>query len=47
MIYGGVMLIFDLKAPKWHPGLCLFVIWLIALTVLAVMGAMILFKGVL
>jgi hypothetical protein len=45
MIYGGVMLIFDLKAPKWHPGLCLFVIWLIAITVLAVMGAMLLFKG--
>ncbi len=47
MIYGGVMLIFNLKAPKWHPGLCLFVIWLIAITVLAVMGAMLLFKGVL
>ena len=46
MIYGGVMLIFDLKAPKWHPGLCIFVIWLIALTVLAVLSAMMLVKGV-
>ncbi|MBQ8060763.1 MAG: PspC domain-containing protein [Bacteroidales bacterium] len=38
MIYGGIMLLFDLKAPKWHPGLCMFVIWLIALTVLAVLS---------
>ncbi|MBQ6184254.1 MAG: PspC domain-containing protein [Bacteroidales bacterium] len=45
MVYGGIMLLFDLKAPKWHPGLCMFVIWLIALTVLAALSAMILFKG--
>jgi phage shock protein PspC (stress-responsive transcriptional regulator) len=45
LIYTAVMLLFDLKAPKWHPGLCLLVIWLVALTVLAVLGAMILFKG--
>ena len=47
LIYTGVMFVFHLKAPKWHPGLCLFVIWLIALTVLAVLTAMILFKGAL
>ena len=45
LIYSGVMLLFDLKAPKWHPGLCLLVIWLIALTVLAVLSTMMILKG--
>ncbi len=36
MLYGGVMLIFGLKSPKWHPGLILFVIWLIILVALSV-----------
>ena len=45
LIYTGVMLLFDLKAPKWHPGLCMLIIWLIALTVLAVLSAMVFFKG--
>jgi len=45
LIYLGMMLIFDLKAPKWHPGICLFVIWLVAVTVLAVIGLMIVFQG--
>ena len=45
LVYSGVMLLFDLKAPKWHPGLCLLVIWLIALTVLAVLSTMMILKG--
>ena len=40
MLYGGVMLIFGLKSPKWHPGLILFVIWLIILVALAVSSLM-------
>ena len=36
MIYAGVMLIFGLKSPKWHPGLILFVIWLVILVALFV-----------
>lgn len=36
MLYGGVMLIFGLRSPKWHPGLILFVIWLIILVALSV-----------
>lgn len=36
MLYGGVMLIFGLKSPKWHPGLVLFILWLIILVALAV-----------
>ncbi|MBR4756281.1 MAG: PspC domain-containing protein [Bacteroidales bacterium] len=47
LIYLGVMLIFGLKSPKWHPGLWLFVIWLVALTVLAVLSMMFLLKGTL
>ena len=44
-VYAGVMLLFDLKAPKWRPGLCIFVVWLIALTVLAVLCAMFFVRG--
>ncbi len=40
LLYGGVMLIFGLKSPKWHPGLVLFVIWLIILVALAVSSLM-------
>ena len=40
MLYGGVMLIFDLKSPKWHPELILFVIWLMILVALAVSSLM-------
>lgn len=36
MIYEGVMLIFGLKSPKWHPALTLFVVWMIILVVLLV-----------
>lgn len=45
LIYVGVMLLFNLKEPKWHPGLCLLVIWLVAITALAVLTAMTLFKS--
>ena len=47
LIYLGIMLLFDLKAPKWRPGLCLLVIWLIAITVLAVLSVMFLVRGTL
>ena len=40
MLYGGVMLIFGLKSPKWHPGLILFVIWLMILVALTVSSLM-------
>ena len=40
MLYRGVMLIFGLKSPKWHPGLILFVIWLIILVALSVSSLM-------
>lgn len=35
MLYGGIMLSFDLKAPAWKPGLIIFIAWLISLFVMA------------
>lgn len=40
MLSSGVMLIFGLKSPKWHPGFILFVIWLIILVALSVSSLM-------
>ena len=31
MLYGGVMLCFKFKAPKWHPGLIMFLLWIAAI----------------
>lgn len=40
MLYGGVMLLFGLKPPKWRPGLVLFVVWLMILVALSVSSLM-------
>ena len=37
MIYASIMLLFNLKSPSWHPGLVIFVLWLIALVALGVL----------
>lgn len=34
-IYAGILLIFKLKSPKWHPGLILLLIWIAAIMGLA------------
>lgn len=34
-IYNGVMMIFELKYPKWKPGLVIFIAWIISIFVLA------------
>jgi len=31
MLYGGIMLIFNIKSPKWKPGLIMFLLWLISI----------------
>ncbi|MCF0168036.1 MAG: PspC domain-containing protein [Bacteroidales bacterium] len=31
MIYGSIVMIFDINTPKWKPGLCLFLLWIICL----------------
>lgn len=38
MVYAGVILSFGLKAPKWHPGLCMFAAWIIAIAIFIVMA---------
>ena len=40
LIYGGILLIFGFKPPKWRPGLVIFVLWLIVLVVVGVLFAM-------
>ena len=34
MVYGGVMLLFDLKSPSWKPGLIIFIAWIISIFVI-------------
>lgn len=38
MLYAGILLLFRLKAPRWRPGLIIFIIWVIALIGLIVMS---------
>ena len=46
MLYGAIMLLFDLRTPRWRPGLVLFIVWVIALTVFTVLTGMSLFYGI-
>ena len=39
MLNAAVMLVFGLKAPKWHPGLVIFILWLIAIVALVTLVA--------
>ena len=34
-IYNGIMLVFDLKAPSWKPGLVIFIAWVISVFIFA------------
>ena len=34
------MMIFHFKSPSWHPGLVIFVLWLVVLVVVGVLFAM-------
>jgi len=38
MLYGGICLLFNLKSPKWRPGLIMFILWLLSLIGLAIIG---------
>ena len=31
MLYSGILLTFDVKAPKWRPGLILFISWIVSI----------------
>ena len=36
ILYGGLQLLFGFKSPKWHPGLVIFILWLLACVALAI-----------
>ena len=36
-IYAGILLIFGLKSPKWHPGLIMLLLWIVAILGLALL----------
>ncbi|MBR1539113.1 MAG: PspC domain-containing protein [Bacteroidales bacterium] len=40
MLYGGIMMVFDLKSPSWRPGLVIFLLWVVALVVFIVLTLM-------
>ena len=31
ILYGGLQLLFGFKSPSWHPGLVIFILWLMSL----------------
>ena len=39
LLYAGIMLTFNLRSPKWHPGLIIFVLWLICIIALVILVA--------
>ena len=39
ILYGALQLIFGFKSPKWHPGLVIFIIWILCLLALAILFA--------
>ncbi|MCQ2183236.1 MAG: PspC domain-containing protein [Bacteroidales bacterium] len=39
LLYGGIMLLFNLKAPSWRPGLVIFLIWFASIIALLIIGS--------
>ena len=37
LLYGALQLLFGFKSPKWHPGLVIFVLWMMSLLALAIL----------
>lgn len=37
MLYASIMMLFHFKSPSWHPGLVIFILWLIAVVALAIL----------
>lgn len=42
ILYGALQMLFGFKSPKWHPGLIIFILWLLSIVALAVICAMLL-----
>ncbi len=45
MFYASILLLFNLRAPSWRPGLIIFVLWLISLVALAVLAVACIFTA--
>ena len=45
LVYAGVLLIFGLRSPRWHPGVWIFLLWLVVLVALAVLAVIALVNG--
>ena len=39
ILYGALQLLFGFKSPKWHPGLVIFILWLLAVVALGILIA--------
>ena len=39
ILYGALQLLFGFKPPKWHPGLVIFILWLLAVVALGILIA--------
>ena len=39
LLYGALQLLFGFKPPKWHPGLVIFILWLLSLCALGILVA--------
>ena len=39
LLYAGIMLTFNLRSPKWHPGLIIFVLWLLCIIALVILAS--------
>lgn len=37
MLYGSIMMLFHIKTPSWHPGLIIFVLWLVAVVAFTIL----------
>ncbi len=38
LLYGGLQLLFGFKSPSWHPGLVIFVLWLLSLIAVGILA---------
>lgn len=39
MLYGSIMILFRIKSPSWHPGLVMFLIWVVAIIAFTILSA--------
>jgi len=45
ILYGSIMMLFHFKSPSWHPGLVIFILWLLAVVALAILSCAVVFSA--